>query len=250
MKNLNFIFILSLNSLVFGQYLEIEYSGMLRQKLSEEDKQDILEDNEYGREQIKMNEEPDSVAYKMLISGKESSFTYIEKISNEQDVNKPKIIQSPGGFGTTYHNLATSESRQDFTIYSKKYYSVDPLEKWDWKIIRESKKMMGYELRKATAENQEFTITAWYAPTLNISNGPAQFWGLPGLIFEVEQVAKEYPVQIKYSLQSIKTLNKAPKIIAPNKGEQIKISEVEGLYETANKQLEESYNNPNAVDKD
>ncbi|HEY0091949.1 MAG TPA: GLPGLI family protein, partial [Flavobacterium sp.] len=32
---------------------------------------------------------------------------------------------------------------------------------------------------------KETTITAWYAPEIPISQGPENYWGLPGLILEV-----------------------------------------------------------------
>lgn len=250
MKILNFIIIFLFSSLLFGQNLELEYSGVLRQKLPDEVKEDILKDNEYGREQVKMNEEPDPAYYRMLIGDKESNFIYIEKINNDQDPDKPVIIQSPGGFGNTYHNLEKNETRQEFDVYGKKYYSVDPLKEFNWKITKETKEILDFEVRKATSENEEASIIAWYAPKINISNGPAEYNGLPGLILEVEFQSKQFPVSINYKAESIKVLNKKPKIIIPDKGEKISANAVQGLFDEANKQREEMYRNSQGVDKD
>ena len=32
---------------------------------------------------------------------------------------------------------------------------------------------------------KEITITAWYSPEIPVSQGPENYWGLPGLILEV-----------------------------------------------------------------
>ncbi|WP_299012752.1 GLPGLI family protein [uncultured Polaribacter sp.] len=34
---------------------------------------------------------------------------------------------------------------------------------------------------------EKITVTAWYTPQIPVSNGPGEYWGLPGLILEVNQ---------------------------------------------------------------
>lgn len=251
MKKLISILILLNGALVlFAQNLEVKYSAVLRQELSEEDKKFLLEDNEYGREQIRMNEEPDPATYILLISDKESSFNYQEKISNEQDEDKPVIVHAPAGFGTTYKNLEDHTIRQDFSVYGKKYFSVDPVKEFNWNISKEKKELLGFEVRKATAEDDDFIYTVWYAPKINNSTGPSNFWGLPGLILDAEQKHKMAPVTIKYYAESLQQLKSAPKLTIPDKGEQIKADDVHRLFDEANKQREEMYRSSQGVDKD
>ncbi|MGB3454580.1 MAG: GLPGLI family protein [Moheibacter sp.] len=250
MKKYLMIFCLLNLSFLTAQNFELEYSATLRQELPEEAKEEMLKDAEYGREQIKMNEEPDPATYSMLISGKESSFTYVEKIVNNQDPNKPVIKHAPDGMGTTYHNLEESISMKDFDVYGKLYHSLDPLKEFDWKITKETKEILGFEVRKATSETEEEMITAWYAPKISVSNGPAKFHGLPGLILEVESKFKEYPLVIKYKAESFKELKKSPKILKPNKGEQIKESEISEIFRTANEARNEMQRSQMGVDKD
>lgn len=242
--------VLLLSSMSYAQYWKVEYSAVLRQELSEEEKQEILNDNEYGRDQIKMNEEPDPAYYELLIGNKASAFTYVERISNEQDEDKPVIIQAPAGFGTTYKNLDRNEIRKDFDVYGKKYHSIDPLENWDWTISRESEKVLGFEIRKAISETEEYRVTAWYAPKINIPDGPAEFWGLPGLILIVEKESKKHPVLVRYYAESIQSLKKEPKMNIPNKGETIKAAEIGALFDEVNRQREEMYRDSSGIDKD
>lgn len=241
-----FSFISYLNA----QNFEIQYSAELRQELSEEIKEEMMKAGEYGREQVKMNEEPEAATYKMLISGKESSFTYIEKISNEQDPDKPVIKHAPAGFGTTYHNLTDSVTMKDFVVYDRKYHSLDPLKNWNWTITTETKEIMGYTLKKATAETETEIITAWYAPKIPIAHGPADYWGLPGLIFDIEFRHKQYPVIIKYYADSIKKLKNSPKINKPNQGELIRAEEIDAIFQEANEKRNQLWNNEQGIDKD
>ena len=32
---------------------------------------------------------------------------------------------------------------------------------------------------------REITVTAWYTPQIPINQGPGEYWGLPGLILEI-----------------------------------------------------------------
>lgn len=250
MIRFSIIFCFFFGAFLSAQNFELEYSVTLRQELPEEAKKEILKDTEYGREQVKMNEEPDPATYRMLILGKESSFTYVEKIVNNQDPNKPVIRQAPDGFGTTYHNLEESISMKDFDVYGKLYHSLDPLAEFDWKITKETKEILGFEVRKATSESETEIVTAWYAPKIAVSNGPAKYHGLPGLILEVESKNKDYPLVIKYTAESFKELKKSPKIQKPNKGEQVKEAEMSEIFRTANDARNELLRSQMGVDKD
>lgn len=231
----------------FGQDYEIIYEAIVRKTLPDEIRKEFIDDG--LRDQLKQNEEPDPCEYKMIISGKESSFTYVEKISNNQDPNAAVIKVAPAGFGTTYKNLSDSIQRSDFNVYGKKYFSHDPLKKFDWKITKDKKEILGFEVRKATAEDSTAVYTVWYAPKFAVPNGPADYWGLPGLVLEAEKSSKTMVYHERYVAESIQESGKKLKIIKPDQGTQIKAEEINGIFQEANDRRNQMWNDSEGVEK-
>src|SRR5690606_10990646 len=248
MKKFSFFFILIFLQFAQAQQFEVNYTAIVRKTLPDEVRQEFLKDN--LREQLKQNEEPDPCQYQLLISDKESSFTNIEKISNNQDSNAAVMRVAPAGFGTTYKDLNNSTWRSNYNVCDKKYFSVDPLEKFDWKITKEKKEIMGFEVRKATAEDSTAVYTAWYAPKLAVSTGPATYWGLPGLILELEKSSKTMVYNEKYLAESIEIPKKKIKIIKPNQGTQIHANQIDDIFQEVNDRRNQMWNDAQAVDKD
>lgn len=61
---------------------------------------------------------------------------------------------------------------------------------YTWTVSNESKKIAGYTAYKAVYEHDKYTLTAWYAPSLPYSYGPTKYFGLPGLILEINRFGK------------------------------------------------------------
>lgn len=58
---------------------------------------------------------------------------------------------------------------------------------FNWKLCRGEKTICGYPCKKATTTFRGRTWTAWYAPSLNYSDGPWKLCGLPGLVLEASE---------------------------------------------------------------
>ena len=125
--------------------------------------------------------------------------------------------------GPQYKNINDNQFVQDQDFYGRQFLITDSLEKLDWKIGNETKQIGKYLCIKATAvktvdefdwrsmrgksrknktESQNksektksitddieipktINVVAWYTPQIPISQGPGEFWGLPGLILEI-----------------------------------------------------------------
>lgn len=112
--------------------------------------------------------------------------------------------------GDQYKNIKEAKLTQEQEFYGKRFLVKDDLYKIDWEMGTETKQIGNYTCYKAKAfvpnkelawfnfswsdlranndENQEEQLTiveAWYTMQIPVAHGPAEFWGLPGLILEV-----------------------------------------------------------------
>src|SRR5690606_12261378 len=117
-------------------------------------------------------------------------------------------------------------------------------------ITKEKKEILGLEVRKATAEDSTAFYRVWYAPKLNVSNGPADYWGLPGLVLEAVKSLKTMVYKEHSLARSIETQDKKLKIIKPNQGTQIKAEEVDRIWNEANERRNKMWDDSEGVDTD
>ena len=70
----------------------------------------------------------------------------------------------------------------------KTYIIEDTLAGMDWKIQNDLKEVAGHVCMKAVTEDtiKKQKIVAWFAQDIPLSTGPERFYGLPGMILEVD----------------------------------------------------------------
>jgi len=144
--------------------------------------------------------------------------------------------------GDQYKNLKDSTLIQSQEFYGKRFVIKDELPKINWVKGNETKQIGNYLCFKAVAtmptetlnwyifdwndltnsgsdEVPMSTIEAWYTLQIPLGHGPAEFWGLPGLVLEVSTGN----TTILCSEISINTNDRDP-IAIPNKGEETSIA--------------------------
>jgi GLPGLI family protein len=72
-------------------------------------------------------------------------------------------------------------------MLGKNYIIEDTLRPLNWKILNEIKEVAGYICMKASTFDpiKKVNIIAWFCTDIPISAGPEQYFGLPGLILEI-----------------------------------------------------------------
>ncbi|MDO6801592.1 GLPGLI family protein [Wenyingzhuangia sp. 1_MG-2023] len=137
--------------------------------------------------------------------------------------------------GTVYKNIATKELVAQKEIYDKQFLIKDKLQDWAWEKGDEVKMIGSYTCFKASTsitktlpargdeEEKEISIpiTAWYTIEIPVSHGPEMFWGLPGLILEVQAGDRVL------ACSKIELRGQDLEIEAPSKGKKISLEKYE-----------------------
>ena len=145
--------------------------------------------------------------YRLDFNKTESMFAEIPKLDAPDSGKSIEVLglgsDAAGGLYKDISGQRMLESRDGF---GKLFLVDDALEKFDWVPEDETRQVGDYLCHKATATTTKkqmqniltdkgeiaqgevmvtTTITAWYTTQIPVSQGPARYWGLPGLILEV-----------------------------------------------------------------
>jgi len=171
-----------------------------------------------------------NLEYQLVCNFNEARFEYISAMSNDGNRENERFIGRGGGRGIYYKNLKEEiKLHQIKSIDENTYLVNENLNKYDWKLLRETKKILGYDCFKAIANYKEYntikkqettlTIVVWYTPSIPVSFGPAGYDGLPGLVLESSS-SSFYLIA-----DNITILKEEKDIKRPNKGKEVTLEE-------------------------
>jgi GLPGLI family protein len=154
-----------------------------------------------------------------------------------------------------YKNLADQSFAREEEVMGKEFLIKDMLEPSDWELTDETKKIGNYTAQKATysriVDSQRFStgmtemenvkdtirVTAWFTPEIPVSHGPDNFFGLPGLILEVQNQGRTLICEkIELNPSTIPV-----KIEQPKKGKVVNREEFRTMQEESMKQMMNQY---------
>jgi GLPGLI family protein len=177
-----------------------------------------------------------------------------------------------GGGGTFYKNVKDKNYLVDKDFMGKEFLVKDSLQTIKWKMEGETREIGGYMCMKATAVRpasksdfrnfrpkevkkegdkaetkekstnfmsdvelpKEINITAWYTPEIPVNQGPEGYWGLPGLILEVND-GKTTIICSKV----VMNVKEKTEIKAPTKGKEISQKDYDEVVTAKMKELME-----------
>lgn len=199
--------------------------------------------------------------YTLKFDKKASMYKEEEKLAapSTSGINMTVSVSFNGG-GSLYKNLKEKIALTETEIYGKEFLVTENLEPLEWKLENETKKIGNYTCYKATVvfkprerddkdkailltsvPETDRTVTAWYTPEIPVSNGPQNYWGLPGLILEVND---GHTVLLCSKI----TLNPKEKfeLTAPKKGSKVSREEFDKIMEKKTEEMMEMNSAPSA----
>lgn len=165
------------------------------------------------------------------------------------------MVATSGEGSTLYKNIADQSFLEQQDMMGKAYLVKDMLEPVEWELSEETKKVGNYTVQKASytrivdskrfstgmteMENVKDTlqVTVWFTPEIPVAHGPENFFGLPGLILEVQNQGRTLICE-KIELNP----SSDPVVIErPSKGKEITQAEFQTVQEEGMKQMMNRY---------
>jgi GLPGLI family protein len=207
--------------------------------------------------------------YELDFTASESSFKQQEQLEAPTPNGGGRMRMFGSFMGETYKNIKEQRFAKERDISDKRFLIKDSLRVYNWQMTSETKTIGNYTVYKATAaveipprpsfrfgrrgsDNSEEEkdslpdpelpeiqiITAWYTLDIPVSNGPADYQGLPGLILEVSQGNTTM-------LCTKITINPADKIEIkePKKGKEVSQEEFDVIMQQTMEQMRERMEN-------
>lgn len=195
--------------------------------------------------------------YTLTFNKNESLYKKNEKLAKPNPIASGIQITVDDGSDLIYKNIKDNRFTNQTEIYGKQFLIKDNLKDKNWELVDETKNIGEYTCFKATFNEEyttqtitsegemesvtkERTTTAWYTPQIPISNGPAEFFGLPGLVLEINDgeltlVCTKIVINPSEKVQ----------IEEPKKGKEVTQDEFDNIMEKKNKEMMEQFQSRN-----
>jgi GLPGLI family protein len=239
MKKLLYIFILFPFICFAQEKVIVEYENFTESDLSEIKSKEMLKMLQIANDT--------KFYYKLITSNNESSFKKIDRVDNSQNLYGYKMTSFESE-KFLYKNFKENQTLTFEDYNGKQFIIQDSLQKQPWILEKEKLTFLGYDIKKAKFETENELFEAWYAPKLNIKNGPDKFSGLPGIILKIEITNKiADPKEKTYFIATKVELNDKEKITKPTKGQLISRKDYNKMSEENYKKYQE--NQQNSINK-
>lgn len=197
-----------------------------------------------------------------ILSFNQVESLYKEEVKLEQpggQQNGMRFGMMGSGGGDIYKNAKEETYAVKQDLFGKIFLVKDSLPKLQWKMSGESKKIGKYTVFKASATKtvkrpnmsalfnrdskekgnefieKEIEIIAWYSMDIPVNQGPANYWGLPGLILEVND-----DVTNILCSQIVMNPKERIEIKAPSKGKEVTQDEFDSISRNKMKEMREN----------
>ena len=165
------------------------------------------------------------------------------------------MVATSGEGSMLYKNIADQSYVQEREVMGKEYLIQEKSEPFEWELSGETKKVGNYTAQKASftkivdskrfstgmteMENVKDTlqVTVWFTPEIPVSHGPENYFGLPGLILEVQNQGRTLiceKIELNPSAEPVV-------IERPSKGKEISLDEFKKMEEEGMKQMMNRY---------
>ena len=173
----------------------------------------------------------------------------IDRIVNSQGPSTQMSIIGAEKDLESYLDFTKNEMIVSKDVDGKIFLITSQIKPFEWVISRETKKINGYNAKKATYKHYDFVYEAWYSTDIKSKCGPDDTYGLPGLVLEAKMIHIEKPDNYTHFKLDQLTIDNEVKFTVPTKGKPVTAEEYKSFRTEYDKRLQEAYGDK-GVDKD
>lgn len=264
-KTINFLSIL-LCFIVFKSNAQIQGKAVYQTKTTIELN---LDESQFTPEQRKRIEERMKnrleKVFELDFNAYESIYQEEEQLEQPSNQNSGRMRFGGFGSGKHYKNSKTKTYSKEENLMGKEFLIKDSLTVFEWEFLDDSKVIGQHLCFKAKTKRlvpnvemfrfgrrgnqqeedkterdslKEIEIVAWYTPEIPVSHGPSDYWGLPGLILELNTDNTQMVcTQIKINPKDKKEIKE------PKKGEVVNQEEFVIIRNEKMEEMREVYGN-------
>ena len=144
-----------------------------------------------------------------ILNSKYSLYRIDIKSANQKRIDATDFGENmgfiPSNSTYNYYYKDNNDIFYKWYITGKKFYIKDQ-PNFEWKILPETKDILGYACQKAITTFRGRNYEAYFAIIDGATGGPWKFNGLPGVILEIESTDGEFKI-LSYGINTIKLDN-------------------------------------------
>ena len=190
--------------------------------------------------------------YTLVFNRNESIFKENESLEKPNPGNEFTITTSTP-FEHFYKNTKENRVTIEREIFGKRFLIKDSLQVQPWRILNETKRIGEYSCTKAVVSktykkrvvnddgsfnfiDEEKDLIVWFTYEIPISHGPANFYGLPGLVLEVEDGRSTF-----LCTKIVLNLEEVLEIKEPRKGKVVSQAEFDEIRSSKFKEMKTNF---------
>ena len=247
--------ILLISTFSSAQFYEIIYETQVQTHYNEKGlkwfEDGITDVNELNKI-IEENKNPPKQDFKFTYSQQLSKTEHIPRIRNHQDENGPMIYKFPINIGRgAVNDYLNKIYAFEADVYGKKYTVKDNLKWIDFKETGKSKELLGFKVYEALGKYDNVDVLIWFTTEIPYQYSPEIYVSTKGFILEThyKYFDEESETITSWTAKSVKKMKSEPKIGFPKKGKEVKFSELDAIYDEANRKRNEMFNQESSIDK-
>jgi len=217
-------------------------------------------------DKLEINKENDEISkrlakafqkeFTLIFNKNESLFKVKESLEKPNPMNGGMVVRASLGTEVVYKNAKESRFAMEREIFGKKFLVKDSLEKKAWKIVDQTKQIGNYLCKKAVITktykkrevsedgsfkfvDEEKDMIAWFTMEIPVNQGPSHYYGLPGLILEIEDGRVSF-----LCTKIVLNPKEKVKIEEPRKGKVVSQKEFDKIFKDKMKESRANFRRP------